>query len=76
MSEVLSIRVPRSLKREIEKLKGVVNWREEIVGFLERRVRYYRRLMLVKQVHEILEHHPTLPEGSAARAVREDRDSH
>ncbi len=44
------------------------------MGFLERGVRHYQKLMLVKQVHEVLERHPTLPEGSAARIVREDRD--
>ncbi len=46
------------------------------MGFLERRVVHYQKLMPVKQVHEVLERHPTLPERSAARAVREDRDSH
>lgn len=45
------------------------------MGLLERGVRHYQKLMPVKQVHEVLERHPALPEGSAARAVREDRDS-
>lgn len=75
MSEVLSIRVPRSLKREIEELKDVVNRKEEIVDFLKRRVKYYRRVMPVKKIHGILMRHPTLTEGSAVQIVREDRDS-
>ncbi len=76
MSEVLSIRIPKALKREIEELKGVVDWRKEIIGFLEQRVRYYQKLMVIEQVNEILERHPILPKGAAVRVVREDRDSY
>ena len=76
MSEVLSIRIPRVLKKEIEELKKVVDWRKEIITFLEQRVKYYRKLVVLKQVSEILERHPTLPKGAAVHVVREDRDSH
>ena len=75
MSAVLSIRVPKRLKEEMEKLKGVVDWREEIVSFLEERVRYYKRVIVLERVRRILERHPELPEGSAEAAVRGDRDS-
>ena len=76
MTEVFSIRVPRELKRQIEELKDMVNWREEVVSFLYQRVRYYNKLRTIKEVHEILERHPSTPPGTAARLVREDRDSH
>ena len=75
MSEVLSIRVPRGLKRRMEALRGTVDWRSEIVKFLEERVRYYERLQALKEVEELLEGHPELPRGTAAASVREDRDS-
>ena len=75
MSEVLSLRIPRRLKEEMEKLRGIVDWRREIIELLEQRVRYYRRLQALREIEEILERHPVLPRGSAARSVREDRDS-
>ena len=75
MSEVLSIRIRRDLKRQMKELEGIVNWKEEITRFLEERVRYYRRLLALKRVHEILTRHPLLPRGSATESVREDRDS-
>ncbi|RLF17677.1 MAG: CopG family transcriptional regulator [Thermoprotei archaeon] len=76
MSEVLSIRIPRELKRRIDKLKGFVDWKNEIIRFLEDRVRYYERVKIIKEVHKLLEAHPTFPRGSVVKAVREDRVSH
>ena len=75
MSEVLSIRIPKRLKRELEELRGVVDWRKEIIEFLEKRVEMYRRARFFEEAHRILEKHPTIPEGYATRSVREDRDS-
>lgn len=75
MSEVLSIRVPRGLKRRMEALRGTVDWRSEIIRFLEERVRYYERLQALREVEELLKGHPVVPRGTAAASVREDRDS-
>ncbi len=75
MSEVLSIRVPRELKRRMMALKGLVDWRREIIEFLEERVRYYERLLALREAEELLRGHPILPRGTAVRMVREDRDS-
>jgi len=36
MSDVLSIRIPKEIKRKMELLKDVVDWNEEIRKFLER----------------------------------------
>jgi len=76
LSEVLSIRIPRELKKRIDKLKSFVDWKKEIIKFLEDRVRYYERMKIVKEIHKLLETHPTFPKGSVVKAVREDRDSH
>ena len=75
MSEVFSIRIPRELKRELEELKNFVDIKEEVIKFLEERVEMYRRLKALREVHEVLEKHPTIPRRSATRLVREDRDS-
>lgn len=74
MSEVLSIRIPRRLKEEMEELRDIVDWRREILGFLEERVRYYRRLRALREAEEVLSRHPVLPRGAGWRSVREDRD--
>ncbi len=74
MSVVLSIRIPRRLKEEMDRLKDYVDWRREITGFIEERIRYYKRQLVLREIHGILEKHPTLPRGSAVRSVREDRD--
>jgi len=74
MSEVLCVRIPKRLKEEMEKLRDTVDWRREIVEFIEQRVRYYRRLKALREIEKTLEKHPTIPRGSAARGIREDRD--
>ncbi len=76
MSEVLSIRIPRELKKKMEELKNFVDWKQEIIKFLEERVKYYEKQRILKEVNEIIERHPRLPKGTAIELVREDRDSH
>ncbi len=75
MSAVLSVRIPSWLKAEMEELKDMVNWPQEIRRFLEERVRYYKRLKVLAEVCRTLEGLPSTPKGLAARLVREDRDS-
>jgi len=76
MSEVFSIRIKKNLKEEMDRLKNIINWKEEIVRFIEEKIRYYRKLHAIEEIHETLEKHPTLPRGSVVTSVREDRDSH
>ncbi|MCI4436184.1 MAG: CopG family transcriptional regulator, partial [Ignisphaera sp.] len=35
---VICIRIPKELKEEMDKLRGVVNWSEEIRRFIEKRI--------------------------------------
>jgi hypothetical protein len=37
MSVVYSIRIPRKLKEEMDKLRDVIDWRKEIIAFIEER---------------------------------------
>jgi len=53
----------------------VVDWRSEVIAFIEERVRTYRRLKALRRVDEVLEKLPETPRGLASRLVREDRDS-
>ena len=76
MSVVISVRVPKKLKEEMDRLSGKVNWSEEIRRFLERRVEELRRRQALEKVRKMLMERPESPPGTAAALVREDRDSH
>lgn len=69
---MLSIRIPKNLKERMRRLD--VDWRAEIVAFLEQRVRYYEKLKALQEVREILRRHAEVEEGTAAAFIREDRD--
>ena len=76
MSAVISVRVPRRLKEEMDRLSTYVNWSEEIRRFLERRVHELKRRIALDQVRRIIMELPEQPPGTARSYVREDRDSH
>lgn len=75
MSTVLSIRIPKKLKEEMEKLKDVTDWRNKIIAFIEEKVKEYKRLRALQEVDKILEELSETPRGLATKLVREDRDS-
>ncbi|ADI32031.1 hypothetical protein [Staphylothermus hellenicus] len=74
MSVVLSIRIPKKLKEEMDKLKDLVDWPSEIRAFLEERVRRYKRIKVLREVDQILEQLPETPRGLADKLMREDRE--
>jgi hypothetical protein len=76
MSVVFSIRIPRKLKEEMEELKDIIDWRNEIIAFIEERVRMYKRMKALQEITRMLEELPETPRGMAGRIVREDRDCH
>jgi len=75
MSAVISVRIPRKLKEEMDKLRDVVNWNEEIRRFLESKVEELRRIKVLKEVRRIIEQLPEVPRGTVTSYLREDRDS-
>lgn len=76
MSVVLSIRIPKKLKEEMDKLRGEINWAEEIRAYIEKRIRAYRKQKALEEISKEFEKLPESPKGLGARLVREDRDSH
>ncbi len=76
MSVVISVRIPRRLKEKMDSLSDMVNWSEEIREFLEKRVEELRKRKVLEEVRRVIEQLPETPKGTAARYVREDRDSH
>ena len=75
MGTVISIRVPEELKREMDKLRGEVNWSEEIRKFIKRRIEEYRKKEIFDELVEYIKTLPEAPEGIAHELVRESRDS-
>ena len=73
MSEVISFKVSRELKKRVEKLKGIIDWPSELRVFVEERVMAAERSLVIQK---ILERAPEkiLPAGSVVKAIREERE--
>ena len=74
MGTVISIRVPEELKREMDRLRGEVNWSEEIREFIKR-IEEYKKREIVNELVEYIKTLPEAPKGVAQELVRESRDS-
>jgi len=75
MSVVVSFRIPRNLKMRMEKFRQI-NWSDEIRKFLEERVRELELEELLERMRRDASDLPELPEGTVARWIRSDRESH
>lgn len=77
MSEVVSFKIRKDLKRKMEELKDRVNWSEELRRFVELRIKEMEAKESKERIREKLRKAPwSLRKGTSARLVREDRDSH
>jgi len=72
---VVSVKVSPKVKKEMEELKDRVEWPTEIRKFIESRVEQAKREESVGKVERVLKTMPQVPKGTAARLVRESRDS-
>ncbi|MEM4412303.1 MAG: CopG family transcriptional regulator [Thermofilum sp.] len=75
-SVVVSVKVPRELKEKMDAYASVVNWAEEIRGWIARRVEELERAKAVEEALKMLNLVAPAPRGTARLLVREDRDSH
>ena len=75
MSVVISVRIPRRLKEQMDMLRDYVDWSEEIRRFLEKRVEEARRMKVLEEVRRVVESLPEVPRGTITSYVREDRNS-
>ncbi len=76
MSVVVSVKVPRKVKEEMDKMKSSVNWPEEIRNYILDKLEREKRIENTSKVEEMLQGIRRLPKGSTARLIREDRDRH
>jgi len=72
---VVSVKVEERMKKEMEKLKTQVDWPEEIRNFIGGKIEQVERETNLEEVGMLLNQLPKLPRGTAAKLVREDRDS-
>ncbi|WP_088855738.1 type II toxin-antitoxin system VapB family antitoxin [Thermococcus siculi] len=76
MGSVVSVRVPPEIKREMDELRGEINWSEEIREFIKKKIEEYRKRKALQEVVSYIQTLPEAPKGTAQKLVREDRDSH
>jgi hypothetical protein len=70
---VITVRVPRELKEAMD--KPDVNWGEEIMRFIARRVDEELRRRKLDEAIAVLRKTEGVKRGFADKAVRKDRDS-
>lgn len=73
-TEVISVRVRKEIKRELEEMG--VNVSEEVRNFLEELAWKARIRKKIKEWRSILNRTKPSEKGFSIRSVREDRDSH
>jgi hypothetical protein len=71
MSTVYSVRIPKRLKEDIEKIDNV-DWQSETRAFLEKKVRKERLMAQLEKAREI--RHKSKKTISSAELIREDRE--
>lgn len=76
MADIVSVRVPHELKREMDRLKEDINWSQEIREFIKKRIEEYKKREVLEEVVEYIKSLPEAPKGTVQQLVREDRDSH
>lgn len=72
-SSVISVRVPRRLKEELERLG--IDYASAIRGFLEELVRREKARRLREAMEDLRREAPRLSGNLAAEFIREDRDA-
>ncbi|ASJ09167.1 hypothetical protein A3L11_07965 [Thermococcus siculi] len=70
---VISVRIPDELKAKMKELD--VNWSEEIRRFIEKKIREEEKEKTLREMHELLAGGTPAEKGTAAKYVRDDRDS-
>jgi len=75
MSEIVAVKVSKTLKERMRRLKGKVDWPSEIREFLEGRARNAEAEGNLHEVVQLLRRTGRVRKGFSAASVREDRDS-
>lgn len=76
MCPTISLRISDQIKSDIDHFKGKVDWNHELRQFIEKKIDEERKIELLEELNVLIEELPVSSTGTAARFVREDRDSH
>lgn len=76
MCPTLSIRLPDQLKEGMDRLRGRVDWSDEIRRFIEKKIEDEQKRAALRDLETLIAKLPGAPRGTASRLVRGDRDSH
>ncbi len=76
LSEVVSFKVKREIKKKMEAYKDRINWSEELRRFVEEKIKELEARDNIARIIEILRKTPWRSEKrTIVRYLREDRDS-
>jgi len=75
MSVVVSFRIPRELKRRMDRFRDRVDWGELLRRFVEEQVERLEAEEVLKEIESHLEDVPELPRGTVVGWLRGDRGS-
>ncbi len=73
---VISVKVGRDMKKEMEETRKSISWAEEIRMFIRNKIEKERMVSNAKKANNLLQNVPRLKRGTARKMVRKDRDSH
>ena len=72
----MSFKIPEKLKEKMKKYKDQVEWSKELREYVMLKIKEIESKNRLEEVHKIIEKTSSVPEGTAKKIVREDRESH
>lgn len=71
--KIVAVRVPEEVKKKMKDVPE--DWSEYIRKAIEERIHIEERKRILREVKELLKDVPKAPKGTAAKLIREMRDS-
>jgi chemotaxis regulatin CheY-phosphate phosphatase CheZ len=71
--KIVAVRVPEEIKKKMKEIPE--DWSEYIRKAIEERIDIEERKRILRDVKELLKDVPKAPKGTAAKLIREMRDS-
>ncbi|MEW6214457.1 MAG: hypothetical protein AB1478_04520 [Nitrospirota bacterium] len=71
--KIVAVRVPEEIKKKMKDTP--VDWSEYLRQAIEMRIHQEEQKKVLQEVKALLKKIPKSPKGTAARSIREDRDS-
>ncbi|MBI5025427.1 MAG: hypothetical protein HZC12_01610 [Nitrospirae bacterium] len=71
--KIVAVRVPEEIKKKMKEVPE--DWSDYLRKAIEDRINMEERKRLVKEIKELLKDVPRAPRGTAAKIIREIRDS-